>query len=263
MVVVEKTRMVGNGMKVLITGASSGIGKSLALEYAKLDYDLVLVARNEAKLGDVKKQIGDKVEVELCSLDLTSVDNCKILYSKYRDIDILINNAGFGLFGEFIEMELDKELEMIDTNVRAMQILMKLYLNDMVEKDRGQILNVASIAGFMPGPLMSTYYATKNYVVSLSEGVREELRKKNSNVRISILCPGPVKTNFDDVAGVAFSLKGKSSDDVAKYTIKKLEKKKFYIVPGLDIKLLRFVSGIVPNSLLTKIVYYQQQKKEK
>lgn len=250
-------------MKVLITGASSGIGKAIAFEYARQGYDLVLVARNEDKLNEVKKELGNGVKVEVCSMDLTSVDNCKKLYDKYRDVDILINNAGFGLFGEFTSTDLDKELEMIDTNVMALHSLMKLYLNDMVKRDRGQILNVASIAGFMPGPLMSTYYATKNYVVSLSEGVREELRKKKSNVKISILCPGPVKTNFDDVAGVSFSLKGKTSEEVAKYTVKGMSKGKFYIVPGVDIKLLRLVSGIIPNSLITKVVYCQQKKKEK
>lgn len=190
-------------MRVLITGASSGIGKSLAMEFAKLGYDLVLVARNKIKLNEVKHEIGDIVKVELCCMDLTSVDNCKKLYDKYRDVDILINNAGFGLFGEFCDADLDKELEMIDTNVGALHCLMKLYLNDMIRKDKGQILNVASIAGFMPGPLMSTYYATKNYVVSLSEGVREELRKRKSKVKVSILCPGPVKTNFDNIAGVS------------------------------------------------------------
>jgi short-subunit dehydrogenase len=138
---------------------------------------------------------------------------------------------------------------------------MKLYLNDMVKRDSGYILNVASIAGFMPGPLMSAYYATKNYVVSLSEGVREELKHKKSKVRLGILCPGPVKTNFDNIAGVKFSLKGKSSDNIARYAIKMLEKGNFYIVPGIDIKLLRFVGGIVPNSLVSKVVYYQQRKK--
>ena len=151
---------------------------------------------------------------------------------------------------------------MIDINVRSMHTLMKLYLDDMVKRDRGMILNVASIAGFMPGPLMSTYYATKNYVVSLSEGVREELIKRRSKVVLSILCPGPVKTNFDNVAGVSFSLKGKSSDDVARYAIDKFSKGKFYIVPGIDIKILRFISGIVPNSLISKVVYYQQRKKK-
>lgn len=248
-------------MKVLITGASSGIGKALALEYARLGYDLVLVARNEDKLNEVKDLIGDSCRVEVCSIDLTSVSNCKKLYSMYRDVDILINNAGMGVFGEFSNSSLDKEIEMINTNVIAVNTLMKLYLNDMVKRDSGQILNVASIAGFMPGPLMSTYYASKNYVVSLSEGVREELRKQRSNVRLSILCPGPVKTNFDNVAGVSFSLSGKNSDDVARYTVRCMNKGKFYIVPGLDIKLLRFISGIVPNSLIARVVYYQQKKK--
>lgn len=248
-------------MRVLITGASSGIGKSLAMEFAREGYDLVLVARNVEKLKEVKDEIGDKVHVELYPIDLTNIENCKKIYNKFKGIDILVNNAGFGLFGEFSNVNIDKELEMIDTNVIALHCLMKLYLKDMIKNNKGYILNVASIAGFMPGPLMSTYYATKNYVVSLSEGVREELRKRKSEVKLSILCPGPVKTNFDNIAGVSFSLKGKTSDDVAKYTVKQLKKGKFYIVPGLDIKLLRFVSCFVPNSLITKIVYYQQKKK--
>lgn len=249
-------------MKVLITGASSGIGKCFALEYAKLGYDLVLVARDKTKLEEVKNSILDDIKIEIYDMDLTDIDNCIKLYNEVRDIDILINNAGMGMFGYFNDIDLDKELDMIDINIKALHILMKLYLNDMIKKNSGQILNVASIAGFMPGPLMSTYYATKNYVVSLSEGVREELRKNKSKVRISVLCPGPVKTNFDNVAGVSFSLKGKSSEMVAKYAVRKLEKKKFYIVPGIDIKILRFISGIVPNSLITKIVYYQQKKKK-
>lgn len=249
-------------MKVLITGASSGIGKSFAIEYARLGYDLVLVARDKNKLNEVKKIIGNRVNVDVVSMDLNNIDKCKKLYNDYKDIDILINNAGFGLFGEFIDIDLDRELEMIDTNVKALQCLMKLYLNDMVKRDSGYILNVASIVGFMPGPLMSTYYATKNYVVSLSEGIREELRKKKSKVKISILCPGPVKTNFDNVAGVKFSLKGKSSEEVVKYAIKMLERGRFYIVPGIDIKILRFISGIVPNGLVSKVVYYQQRKKK-
>ena len=249
-------------MKVLITGASSGIGRSLAIEFAKDRYDLVLVARNADKLKEVKQEIGDKVKVELYSVDLINIDSCIRLYNKFKDIDILVNNAGFGLFGEFIDTNVDKELEMIDINIKALHYLMKLYLVDMIKRDKGHILNVASIAGVMPGPLMSTYYATKNYVVSLSEGIREELRKSKSKVKLSVLCPGPVKTNFDNVAGVSFSLKGKSSEDVAKYTINKLKKGKFYIVPGFDIKVLRLVSGIVPNGLITKIVYYQQKKKK-
>ena len=132
----------------------------------------------------------------------------------------------------------------------------------MVEKNQGHILNVASIAGFMSGPLMSTYYATKNYVVSLSEGVREELRHQGSAVNISILCPGPVETNFDKVAGVDFSLASVSSEMVAKCAIKGLKQKKFYIVPGIKISFLRIVSRLVPRSLLVKLVYFQQKKKK-
>lgn len=248
-------------MRVLITGASSGIGKSLALEFAKYGYDLVLVARNRDKLEEVKNEICSSVIVDIYSTDLMDIDNCKKLYSRYSDIDILINNAGFGLFGEFIDVSLEKEMEMIDTNIKAMHCLMKLYLSDMVKRDSGIILNVASIAGFMSGPLMSTYYATKNYVVSLTEGVREELRKKKSSVQLSLLCPGPVKTNFDTVAGVRFSLKGKDSNWVARYVVRKLKRGKFYIVPGMDIQFLRILSKIVPNSLIAIVVYYQQKKK--
>lgn len=249
-------------MKVLITGASSGIGKSLALEFAKQGYDLVLVARSKDALEEVKIEIGNLVQVEICVLDLTILENCKLLHNQYSDIDILVNNAGFGLFGEFSTTSLEKELQMIDLNIKALHVLMKLYLEDMVKRDQGQILNVASIAGFMPGPLMSTYYATKNYVVSLSTGVREELRKRKSHVEISILCPGPVHTNFNHVALVEFSLKSLSSEVVARYTVKKLKKKQFYIIPGQKIRILRLISKLVPTSLLVRVVYFQQKKKK-
>jgi len=249
-------------MRVLITGASSGIGKSLALQFADIGYDLVLVSRDYEKLLAVKTLIGDKVNVNIYSSDLGNVDNCKSLYNKYRDIDILVNNAGMGKFGEFSDTYINDEIDMININVIALHCLMKLYLNDMIKRDSGYILNVASIAGFMPGPLMSTYYATKNYVVRLSEGVREELKHKKSNVRISVLCPGPVRTNFDNVAGVKFSLKGKESDMVSKYAIDKMFKDKFYIVPGIDIKILKIISDILPSWLIAKFVYFQQKKKK-
>ena len=202
------------------------------------------------------------MQVEICVLDLTILENCKLLHNQYSDIDILVNNAGFGLFGEFSTTSLEKELQMIDLNIKALHVLMKLYLEDMVKRDQGQILNVASIAGFMPGPLMSTYYATKNYVVSLSTGVREELRKRKSHVEISILCPGPVHTNFNHVALVEFSLKSLSSEVVARYTVKKLKKKQFYIIPGQKIRILRLISKLVPTSLLVRVVYFQQKKKK-
>jgi len=132
----------------------------------------------------------------------------------------------------------------------------------MIEKNSGHILNVASIAGFMPGPLMATYYATKSYIVRLSEAIREELKQEKSKVQISILCPGPVDTNFNNVANVKFHMREANSYDVAKYAIKKLEKGKFYIVPGFQIKCTKFFSKIIPTSILAKCTYHMQKRKE-
>ena len=246
-------------MKALITGASSGIGRDMARELNQKGYDLILVARDLDKLQEVKNAL--KTNVEVVAMDISNVDNCKSLYQQYKDIDILINNAGFGDCGYFTKTKLEKEIDMINTNVVAYHTLTKLYLQDMREKDSGIILNVASIAGFMPGPLMATYYATKNYVVRLSEAIREELKKQKSKVQISILCPGPVNTNFNRVADVQFALKGLSSEYVAKYAINKMLKGKFYIVPGWKIKLAKIGAKIAPTNLVAKISYNMQKRK--
>lgn len=250
-------------MKILITGASSGIGKDMARIMAEKKNELVLVARNEEELRKLAKELEEKnkIKVEVIAKDLSIEENCKEIHKIVKDVDILINNAGFGDCGDFTKTSLDKDISMIKTNIVAYHILTKLYLKDMKEKNSGKILNVASIAGFMPGPLMATYYATKNYVVKLSEAIREELRKEKSNVQISILCPGPVDTNFNKVANVVFNLKEASSMDVAKYAIKKLEKGKFYIVPGISVKCARIASNIVPSSLMSKITYNVQKRK--
>ena len=153
-------------MRALITGASSGIGREFAKILSKKGYDLVLVARDKEKLEEVKKELSTNIEI-VC-LDLSISENCKMLYNNYPDMDLLINNAGFGDCGNFSSTSLDKELSMISTNITAYHILTKLYLINMKKKNSGHILNVASIAGFMPGPLMSTYYATKAYIVRLS-----------------------------------------------------------------------------------------------
>lgn len=246
-------------MKALITGASSGIRRDIAINLSKKGYDLILVARDLEKLNEVKSKLHTNVEV--VSMDVSNAENCKELHEKYQNIDILVNNAGFGDCGYFTKTSLDKELKMIDTNIVAYHVLTKLYLQDMKQKNSGKILNVASIAGFMPGPLMATYYSTKSYVVRLSEAIREELRREKSNVQISILCPGPVNTNFNKVADVQFALKGLSSEYVAKYAVDKLFKGKFYIVPGWKIKLARFGAKIAPNNFVAKICYNMQRRK--
>ena len=250
-------------MKVLITGASSGIGRDMARVLASQKNDLVLIARNNEKLRELEKELTEKnnIKIETIAMDLSKEENCKELYKKVQNIDILINNAGFGDCGNFTKTELEKELKMIDTNIKAYHILTKLYLKDMKAKGSGQILNVASIAGFMPGPLMSTYYATKGYVVRLSEGIREELKKEKSNVKISILCPGPVNTNFNKVANVKFYIREADSMDVAKYAIKKLQQGKFYIVPGIDVKIAKIGAKIIPTPIISKITYKIQKRK--
>ena len=249
-------------MKALITGASSGIGKDIAKILSQKGYELILVARDLKKLEEVKKELSKtNKKITVISLDLSKEENCKELYNQVKYIDVLINNAGFGDCGIFSETNLEKDLNMIKTNIIAYHILTKLYLKDMKKKNSGKILNVASIAGFMPGPLMATYYATKAYVVRLSESIREELRKEKSKVQISILCPGPVDTNFNKVANVKFKLREANSMKIAQYAIKKLEKGKFYIVPGIDIKFSKLAIKIIPTNIISKVTYKIQKKK--
>lgn len=246
-------------MKALITGASSGIGRDIARELSKKGYDLIVVARNTRKLEELKEELNTNVEI--ISMDLSIEENCIKLHEQVKDVDILINNAGLGDYGLFTETDLNKELTIIKTNITSLHILTKLFLKDMKKNNKGQILNVASIAGFMPGPLMATYYASKNYVVRLTEGIREELKKERSNVKVSLLCPGPVKTNFNNVANVKFEINSLTSEYVAKYTVKKLLKGKFYIIPGFTIKLAKIFSKIIPTNILAKCAYHMQKKK--
>ena len=191
-------------MKALITGASSGLGREITKLLANTYDELVVVARTESKLIELKEEIAkfSKSEVKIVVMDVSIKENCQRLYEENKNVDLLVNNAGFGDYGEFTETSLDKELTMINTNIVAYHILTKLYLTDMMKANKGHILNVASIAGFMPGPLMATYYATKSYVVRLSQAIREELRRSKSKVKISILCPGPVNTNFKNTANI-------------------------------------------------------------
>ncbi len=250
-------------MKALITGASSGLGADMAKVLVEEGYEVILVARRKGKLEKLAKELGDNAKIIV--KDISSTYNCVELYNevKKEDIDILINNAGFGLCGFFNETNLDKELDMIDLNIKSLHTLTKLFLKDFVKKDQGYILNVGSSAGFMPGPLMTTYYSTKNYVVSFTSALYEELRRLGSNVSISCLCPGPVDTEFNKVARVKFTVKAMESNKVARYAIKKMFDEKLIIVPGFGMKAALFFSKFMPRKSLLKMTYKIQEKKTK
>ncbi|MDO4995945.1 MAG: SDR family oxidoreductase [Bacilli bacterium] len=250
-------------MKALITGASSGIGLDMARYLATKKCELILVARSKEKLEEIQESLPTKVTIIVA--DLSNEQKVKELYVliKKENIDILINNAGFGLFGDFTDTDLSKELEMIDVNIRAVHVLTKFVLRDMEKKQSGYILNVASSAGFVPGPLMATYYATKAYVYRLTEAIAEEQRVKKTGVKISCLCPGPVATNFQNVADVKFTVKPLSSSYVAKYAIDEMFKGKICIVPGFKMKLAKFCERFASDRFMAKLAYNFQKKKAK
>ena len=247
-------------MKALITGASSGIGRDMAIYLSELGIDLVLAARREDKLEELKNTL--KTNVEIIPTDISAAENCIELHNQAQDVDILINNAGFGTFGKFNETSLIEEISMINTNICGMHTLTKLFLQDMKKRNSGYILNVASIAGFVPGPLMATYYATKSYVYRLSQSIYEELRKDKSNVKISVLCPAPTATEFMAKAGVKFKIKCVSSEYVARYAIDKMFKGKLVILPGIQAKAVKIGSKIIPDKILARIVYKIQKKRK-
>ena len=248
-------------MKVLITGASSGIGLDMAKYLATKKHELILVSRDKEKLEKIQESLPTKVTIIVA--DLSNEQKVKELYvlTKKENIDILINNAGFGTFGDFTETDLNKELEMIDTNIKALHMLTKFFLKDMEKNNHGYILNVASSAAFQPGPLMSAYYATKSYVYQLTEAIYYEQKKKKTNVHVSVLCPGPVDTNFNNVAGVSFAVKPLKSSYVAKYAIDKLFEEKMLIIPGFKMKCAKFFGRFLSDKFLLRIAYRIQKHK--
>ena len=247
----------------LITGASSGIGRDLAILLSRRGYNLILVGRSLSRLETVLPKLSHR-RVQLLALDLSKEEHCSQLYRQCRgQVDLLVNNAGFGLFGEFSGTKLDTELNLLDLNVRAVHILTKLFLRDMVKQDRGAILNVASVAGYLPGPLMETYYASKAYLLRLDLAIWKELKKRRSRVQISTLCPGPVDTGFNRRAGVQFAIPGRNSFWVAAYALEQLEKGKRVILPGWEAKAVAVLGKIAPDSLLLEGAYRMQRRKEK
>jgi short-subunit dehydrogenase len=206
-----------------------------------------------------------KTEVEIYPCDLTGRDNCFKLFDTYKDqdIEVLVNASGFGLFGNTWETDINKELKMIDLNITAVHILSKLFLQEMMKKNKGYIMNVASSAGFLAGPYLNTYYASKNYVTKWTMGMYEELRRAKSNVKVCALCPGPVDTNFNNVAGGSFTVKALSSEYVARYAVDKMFKNKLIIIPGFTVRLGVFFNKFLPLKTSLKIVYNIQKGKAK
>ena len=251
-------------MKALVTGASSGIGREMAIYLSELGCDLILAARDKQELEYLRDNLKTKVKIVI--IDLADEKRIKDLYMivKNENIDILINNAGFGDFGDYNNADIKKELNMIDVNIKAVHLLTRMILKDMVKKDKGYILNVASSAGLLKGgPLMSCYYATKSYVVSFTNAIYEELRRNKSNVHISCLCPGPVKTNFNNVAGVKFTMKSLDAKYVARYGIDGMFSKKLTIVPGSSTRLGLFFSRFLSTKALLRITYKFQKRKNR
>ncbi len=248
-------------MRALITGATSGIGKEMAFYLHRRGWQLVLTGRNEEMLRRMAKKFGEGTRYIV--LDLAERDAPQQLYEFCQGtrIDFLINNAGFGVFGEFSETSLAQELAMLDVNVRAVHILTKLFLRDFEKRGRGHILNVASAAGFMTGPLMSGYYASKNYVVRLTLAIREELRRRRSGVTVSVLCPGPVDTDFSDRAGVQFSAAPADAKYVAQYGVEQALAGKAIIVPTLKMKLALLGAKLCPEQPLAAAAYHIQKRK--
>jgi len=255
-------------MKALITGASSGFGWDMAHILSDMGYDIVAVARRRELLEKLSCELKTNVEIVVC--DVSNPDECMTLERYADEVDILINNAGFGVFGKFVSTSLDDELKMLDTNVRAVHILTKLFYKKFMEKNKGYILNVSSVASFFPGPLFAAYYATKAYVSRLTLSLCEEARREGKNVHLCTLCPGPANTGFGDVAKVNFGTGNEgalakkvllSSRKISEYAIKKMFAGKQVIVPGLVYRVAAFSRRFLSEGVLARILYTVQSKK--
>ena len=253
----------------LITGASSGIGLELAKVHASKGGDLILVARNKSKLDELKKELETlfKVNVYVIGKDLSANNSAQEVYDETIkqniQIDYLINNAGFGDFGMFVETDWSKELQMINLNITTLTQFTKLYLQDMVKRRRGKIMNVASTAAFQSGPTMAVYYATKAYVLSFSEAVDNEVRDKG--VTVTTLCPGATESGFQAAAAMEESnlVKGKklpSANEVAVFGYASMMKGKTVAIHGLMNYLMANSVRFIPRALVVKLTRRIQDK---
>lgn len=256
---------------VLITGASGGIGKELADRFAKDGYDLVLVARSEDKLVDLAREYRERYRVKTTYIakDVALPGVAEEIYRELKEkgitVDFLVNNAGFDLYGEFLETQLEQETNMIDINIKALTVMTKVFLPDMVKRHEGGVLNVASLVAFFPGPLMAVYYATKAYVLSFTEALENELR--GTGVTVSALCPGATATGFVDRAGLATSKLFRNGvmevGQVADIGYREFLRGKTLIITGGRNKFMAFLPRLLPRKLMTNAVRSKQAKVER
>ncbi len=244
---------------VLITGASSGIGKETAYVYAEHNYNLVLVARRKKNLEAVKKEIEEKhkVKVDIFDIDLSKTDSAERLYNLVKtenlQVDILINNAGFGINGNFKDIDIDKEESMLILNIITLTKLTKLFVLDMAKNKNGHIINIASTAAFQGIPKFATYAASKAYVLHFSEAIAQELKK--DNVKVTAINPGATQSEFANTAKANekhFS-KAPSSRDLAEFIYKTMKNGKISSIHGLINNIMSFSTRLTPRNLLTKI----------
>jgi uncharacterized protein len=254
----------------LVTGGSGGIGLELAKVLARNGFDLVLVARKRDTLEAAAGQLEGKFDIRahVFAADLRRREAPQEIFDFLQNenipIEVLVNNAGFGLGGEFSETAVERELEMIQVNIVALTHLTKLFLAPMIKRKSGRVLNVASTAAFQPGPLMAVYYATKAYVLSFSEALSEELR--NTEVTVTALCPGPTHTDFADTAEMGssrlFNTFGiADAADVAKYGYDAMMSGKRLAIPGIKNKILAQANRLAPRSLSAKIARIAQESR--
>ena len=252
----------------LVTGGSGGIGFELAKVLARHGHDVVLVARNRDTLEAAAGQLEGKYDISahVFAADLRRREAPENIFDFLRNenipVDVLVNNAGFGLGGEFAETELQRELEMIQVNIAALTHLTKLFVPPMIRRRSGRVLNVASTAAFVPGPLMAVYYATKAYVLSFSQALAEELR--NSGVTVTALCPGATDTDFADAAHVTnsrlFTAFGVAdASDVAEYGFAAMMSGKRIAIPGIKNKIIAQANRLAPRALTAKIARMAQE----
>ena len=258
---------------VFITGASSGIGYSLAHEFAKNKYNLVLIARDETRLLKLKEECEKKYHVEAWTLscDLSQLESSlnsieKLVSNLHISIDVLVNNAGFGIHGDFSETNLDKEIDMVNLQTSSVLALTKLFLPEMIKKKQGAILNVGSVYSYIPVPYQAVYGACKSFLLSFSLSLAHEVKKHG--IKVTALCPGTTQTQFrtrskikEDGVMSGKSLRGMTAEEVAKQAYESLNKGDLVCVPGATNKLFVSLSSFLPSKLLSSLTSYVNDKR--